>query len=120
MSRHNVDALPFRCETCQLGQSAMQHRGLIMISHGVPSHFGTADICVAGAGPVGLAVALQCAQAGLKVILVHENDKTKGGCEFATLFVATPQELVNDGIYRYTGLQVEPRHAFALFRLFVI
>eukprot|EP00964_Phaeocystis_antarctica_P030504 scaffold17230_cov62-Phaeocystis_antarctica.AAC.6 len=38
-------------------------------------------------------------QAGLKVILVHENDKTKGGCQFATLFVATPQELVNDGIY---------------------
>ena len=57
-------------------------------------------------------------QAGLKVILVHENDKTKGGCEFATLFVATPQEMVNDGIYRYTGLRVEPRDAFALFRLF--
>lgn len=73
MSRYNVDALPFRCETCQLGQSAMQHRGLIMISHGVPSHFGTADICVAGAGPVGLAVALQCAQAGLKVILLESG-----------------------------------------------
>ena len=57
--------------------------------------------------------------AGLKIILVHENDKTKGGCEFATLFVATPQELVNDGIYRYTGLPIEPRvpDAFALFKL---
>ena len=57
-------------------------------------------------------------QAGLKVILVHENDKTKGGCEFATLFVATPQELVNDGIYRYTGLRWLNPDAFALFRLF--
>ena len=52
-------------------------------------------------------------QAGLKVILVHENDKTKGGCEFATLFVATPQE-VNDGIYRYTGLRVEPRRVCSI------
>ena len=52
--------------------------------------------------------------AGLKIILVHENDKTKGGCEFATLFVATPQEMVNDGIYRYTGLRIEPRRVCSI------
>ena len=39
-------------------------------------------------------------QAGLKVVLVHENDKEKGGCEFGDFFGTTPQELINDGIYR--------------------
>jgi hypothetical protein len=39
-------------------------------------------------------------QADLKVVLVHENDKEKGGCEFGDFFGTTPQELINDGIYR--------------------
>ena len=39
-------------------------------------------------------------QADLKVVLVHENDKAKGGCEFGDLFGTTPQELIDDGIYR--------------------
>ena len=39
-------------------------------------------------------------QAGLKVVLVHENDKEKGGCEFGDFFGTTTQELINDGIYR--------------------
>ena len=39
-------------------------------------------------------------QAGLKVVLVHENDKEKGGCEFGDFFGTTPQELIDDGIYR--------------------
>ena len=39
-------------------------------------------------------------QAGLKVVLVHENDKEKGGCEFGDFFGTTPQELIDDGIFR--------------------
>jgi len=39
-------------------------------------------------------------QAGLKVVVVHENDKEKGGCEFGDFFGTTPQELIDDGIYR--------------------
>ena len=39
-------------------------------------------------------------QPGLKIVLVHENDKDKGGCEFADLFGPTSQELIDDGIYR--------------------
>ena len=39
-------------------------------------------------------------QPGLKIVMVHENDKDKGGCEFAELFGPTPQELIDDGIYR--------------------
>ena len=39
-------------------------------------------------------------QADLKVVLVHENDKEKGGCEFGDFFGTTPHELIDDGIYR--------------------
>jgi hypothetical protein len=39
-------------------------------------------------------------QAALKVVLVHENDKEKGGCEFGDFFGTTPHELIDDGIYR--------------------
>ena len=39
-------------------------------------------------------------QADLKVVLVHENDKEKGWCEFGDFFDTTPQELIDDGIYR--------------------
>jgi len=39
-------------------------------------------------------------KAGLKVVMVHENDKEKGGCEFGDFFGTTPQGLIDDGIYR--------------------
>ena len=39
-------------------------------------------------------------QADLKVVLVHENDREKGWCEFGDFFDTTPQELIDDGIYR--------------------
>ena len=37
---------------------------------------------------------------GLKMIMVHENEWEKGGCEFNDFIGTTPQELINDGIYR--------------------
>ena len=40
-------------------------------------------------------------QTAVKIILVHENDPAKGGCAFSTFFDTTPEELVNEGIYRY-------------------
>ena len=40
-------------------------------------------------------------QADLKIVIVHENDKEKGGCEFGDFFGTTPQELIDDGIYRF-------------------
>ena len=40
-------------------------------------------------------------QADLKVVMVHENDQEKGGCEFGDFFGTTPQELIDDGIYRF-------------------
>ena len=33
------------------------------------------------------------------LVMVHENDKSAGGCEFAHFFVTTPQDLIADGLY---------------------
>ena len=36
----------------------------------------------------------------IKVVMVHENDAERGGCEFGILFDGrTPQDLLHDGIY---------------------
>ena len=37
--------------------------------------------------------------AGIVVVLVHECDPTRGGCEFGAFFGTTPQELIDDGLY---------------------
>ena len=39
-------------------------------------------------------------QPSLTTLMVHENDTEKGGCKFDDFFGTTPQELINDGIYR--------------------
>ena len=39
-------------------------------------------------------------QPGLKIVMVHENDPKKGGCDFGLFFSTTPQELINGGIYK--------------------
>ena len=47
--------------------------------------------------------------AGIRVILAHECDPALGGCEFSSLFQATPQDLIDNGLYAriavafYTG-----------------
>jgi len=35
----------------------------------------------------------------LPIVLVHENDKSRGGCPFETFFKTTPQDLVDNGLY---------------------
>jgi len=37
---------------------------------------------------------------GLPIVLVHENDTRCGGCIFGRFFQTTPQDLIDDGIYR--------------------
>ena len=39
-------------------------------------------------------------RSGLKIVMVHENDPKKGGCDFGLMFSTTPQELIDGGIYR--------------------
>merc|ERR1739841_374820 len=36
----------------------------------------------------------------IRIVLVHENDRAKGGCEFGSLFGTTPQGLIDEGIYK--------------------
>ena len=33
------------------------------------------------------------------IVMVHENDASRGGCEFGHLFSTTPHDLLDDGIY---------------------
>jgi len=36
----------------------------------------------------------------LKIVMAHENDPDLGGCAFDRMFEVTPQELIQDGLYR--------------------
>ena len=44
-------------------------------------------------------VHMACAHA-IPIVLVHELDQVKGGCIFDNFFQTTPQDLINDGIYK--------------------
>ena len=35
----------------------------------------------------------------LKIVMAHENDLDRGGCEFSKFFETTPQELIAGGLY---------------------
>ena len=39
-------------------------------------------------------------QHGLPIVMAHENDEERDGCEFATFFSTTPGDLVSDGLYK--------------------
>ena len=48
--------------------------------------------------------------------MVHENDSGKGGCAFGTFFGTTPQELIDEGIYKELAiaLHTPPHRAVSL------
>lgn len=50
------------------------------------------------------------------IILVHENDKRKGGCEFGNFFGTTPPGLIEEGIYKDVAiaLHTAPHRAVSL------
>jgi len=50
----------------------------------------------------GAALALEVQQAldrDVDIVMLHENEERKGGCEFGHLFKSTPKELVSAGLY---------------------
>lgn len=54
-------------------------------------------------GTVGEAFAEEVRDAlgtGLPIVLAHETDQERGGCEFSTFFITTPHDLVDGGLYR--------------------
>ena len=52
----------------------------------------------------------------IRIVLVHENDPSKGGCEFGTFFATTPQGLIEEGIYKEIAiaLHTPPHRAVSL------
>ena len=52
----------------------------------------------------------------IRIVLVHENDLAKGGCEFGSLFGTTPQKLIDEGIYKEIAiaLHTPPHRAVSL------
>jgi hypothetical protein len=52
----------------------------------------------------------------IQIVLVHEADPAKGGCEFGTFFGTTPQGLINEGIYKdiAIALHTPPHRAVSL------
>jgi hypothetical protein len=52
----------------------------------------------------------------IRIVLVHENDPAKGGCEFGTFFGTTPQGLIDEGIYKEIAiaLHTPPHRAISL------
>jgi hypothetical protein len=37
---------------------------------------------------------------GVEIVMVHENDPTRNGCEFGHFFQTTPRSLIDEGIYK--------------------
>jgi len=50
----------------------------------------------------------QARQDRLKIVMAHENDLDRGGCEFAKFFETTPQELINAGLYNALAIACFP------------
>jgi hypothetical protein len=36
----------------------------------------------------------------LPIVMAHESDPDRGGCEFSRFFCTTPEDLINDGLYK--------------------
>ena len=52
----------------------------------------------------------------IRIVLVHEADPAKGGCDFGTFFGTTPQGLIDEGIYKdiAIALHTPPHRAISL------
>jgi hypothetical protein len=44
----------------------------------------------------------------LPIVMLHENDQSAGGCEFAEFFTTTPQDLIHRGLYKELALAYCP------------
>ena len=46
--------------------------------------------------------------ANFNVIMAHENDPARGGCEFVRFFSVTPQDLISGGLYKALAFACYP------------
>ena len=62
-----------------------------------------------GPGGEKLATELRAARAaGFPLVMLHENDRARGGCEFARFFETTPGDLIADGLFKALALASYP------------
>jgi len=62
-------------------------------------------------GEEGSKLAVEVAEAktmGLSIVLAHETDEARGGCEFGLFFQTTPQELIAGGLYAKIAVAFQP------------
>jgi hypothetical protein len=59
-------------------------------------------------GSVALQESSRKADRPVKIVMVHENDPDRGGCEFARFFHTTPHDLISDGLYQAIALAAYP------------
>ena len=45
--------------------------------------------------------------AKLQIVMIHEKDPARGGCEFSNFFLTTPAHLIEDGLYRQLAIPFE-------------
>ena len=45
---------------------------------------------------------------GMPVVMAHENDPERGGCEYARFFQTTPADLLEDGLYKTLAIATLP------------
>ena len=46
--------------------------------------------------------------ANMPVVMAHENDAARGGCEFSKCCRTTPEDLINNGLYKALAIPLYP------------
>jgi len=44
----------------------------------------------------------------VNIVMLHENDPARGGCEFGYFFTTTPRELIEAGLYMPIAVAMHP------------
>ena len=84
------------------GEGAVLPSGRAMWAQRPPDIFVlylNADTWLGDVGEVLAGEVSAAREAGLRIVLLHENDERLGGCPFARFFQTTPGALIEGGIY---------------------
>ena len=96
---------PISIGVCRAVNVAMRcRRRCVRLQRGAPcGRFGS------GEAGQSLAIEVRAARAvGLPIVMLHENDRERHGCEFGHFFTTTPPDLIQDGLYKALALACYP------------
>ena len=79
------------------------HHHVMLLYLNVETHLGARGEALAGE-----LRRARAAEPELPVVMLHENDAARGGCDFGRFFEATPHDLIQDGLYRALALASYP------------